>query len=322
MQEQVIKRTPPHNKEAERAVIGCMIIDREAAIIATEILDKEDFFERQYALFFEVISELINEQITVDNIVIAEKMKEKKIPNEIYSIENITSIISEVTTALNIKSYANIVKEKSTLRRLIKSIDNISQMCYSDSQKAEFVIEEAEKQIFNISKSKSSSEFENIRDIVLRAIENIEAAAKNRGGVTGIPTGFIDLDYRTAGFQNSDFILIAARPSMGKSAFMLNIAEYTAIKLGITTAIFSLEMSKEQLVKRILSTDAKVDSQALRTGNLKEEDWIKLAESAQIIGNSKLVIDDTNSISIAELRSKCRKLKIEQNLGKIGRAHV
>lgn len=315
MQEQVIKRTPPHNKEAERAVIGCMIIDREAAIIATEILDKEDFFERQYALFFEVISELINEQITVDNIVIAEKMKEKKIPNEIYSIENITSIISEVTTALNIKSYANIVKEKSTLRRLIKSIDNISQMCYSDSQKAEFVIEEAEKQIFNISKSKSSSEFENIRDIVLRAIENIEAAAKNRGGVTGIPTGFIDLDYRTAGFQNSDFILIAARPSMGKSAFMLNIAEYTAIKLGITTAIFSLEMSKEQLVKRILSTDAKVDSQALRTGNLKEEDWIKLAESAQVIGNSKLIIDDTNSISIAELRSKCRKLKIEQNLG-------
>ena len=203
------------------------------------------------------------------------------------------------------------------LRKLIKTTEEIANTCYLGNERTQEILEITEKKIFDLVQRKSSDEFVPIKDVVLNAIEKIEKASRTKGSVTGIPTGFIDLDYKMSGFQPSDLILVAARPSMGKTAFVLNIAQYMAFKSGVTTAIFSLEMSKEQLVNRLLSLESKVDSQSIRTGNLEDEDWAKLIEGANIIGSSNMIIDDTPGISISELRSKCRKYKLEQNLGVI-----
>ena len=201
------------------------------------------------------------------------------------------------------------------LRNLIKVTEGISNECYLDKEKLDDILAGAEKNVFDIVQRRGSSDFVNIRDIVIQSLDNIEAASRNKGAVTGIATGFYDLDYKTAGLQPSDLVLLAARPSMGKTAYVLYIAEHIAVKNKITTAIFSLEMSKTQLVNRILSMNSRVDAQVLRTGNLEDSDWANLMESARIIGESGLIIDDTPGISITELRSKCRKFKLEQNLG-------
>ena len=201
------------------------------------------------------------------------------------------------------------------LRKLIKVNEEIANTCYLAKERTEDILEETEKKIFDLLQYRSTGDFVPIKQVVLNALDKIEKASKNKGTVTGIPTGFIDLDYKTSGFQPSDLILIAARPSMGKTAFVLNVAQNMAFKEGKTVAIFSLEMSKEQLVNRLFSLESKVDSQALRTGNLTDEDWAKLIEGAAVVGKSNLIIDDTPGISIAELRSKCRKFKLEHNLG-------
>jgi replicative DNA helicase len=198
---------------------------------------------------------------------------------------------------------------------LIKVSEGITNMCYLDKEKIDTVLEQTEKEVFHIVQNRGSSDFQSIKEIVIQSLDNIEAASRNKGSVTGIATGFYDLDYKTAGLQPSDLILIAARPSMGKTALVLNIAEYVAVKSKVTTAIFSLEMSKNQLVNRILSMNSKVDSQSIRSGDLGDEDWAKLMDSARLIGESGLIIDDTPGISITELRSKCRKYKLEHNLG-------
>ncbi len=315
MEESLIKKVQPHNIEAEQSVIGSMIMDRDAITVASEILFRDDFYHNQYGILFEAMVELYTEGKPVDLITLTNKLKEKDIPEEICSIEFIRELVSAVPTSANVKYYANIVKEKAVLRRLIKISESISAECYLDKEKLEVILENAEKQVFSIVQNRTTGDFVNIKDIVINSIGSIEAAAKNKGSVTGVATGFYDLDYKTAGLQPSDLIIVAARPSMGKTAFVLNIAEHVAVKSGVTTAIFSLEMSKEQLVKRILSMNSKVDSQAIRSGELQDEDWAKLVESAKHIGNSGLVIDDTPSISVQELRSKCRKLKLEKNLG-------
>ena len=201
------------------------------------------------------------------------------------------------------------------LRKLIKVNEEIANTCYLAKERTEDILEETEKKIFDLLQYRSTGDFVPIKQVVLNALDKIEKASKNKGTVTGIPTGFIDLDYKTSGFQPSDLILIAARPSMGKTAFVLNVAQNMAFKEGKTVAIFSLEMSKEQLVNRLFSLESKVDSQALRTENLTDEDWAKLIEGAAVVGKSNLIIDDTPGISIAELRSKCRKFKLEHNLG-------
>ena len=243
------------------------------------------------------------------------RLKEKDVPPQISSLEFIRDLVSSVPTSANMKYYAQIVRDKAVLRRLIKVAEETANNCYLDKEKLDVILEKTEKEVFNISQNRGSKEFSDIRDVVLRSIDSIEAASKNKGSVTGIATGFYDLDYKTAGFQPSDLILIAARPSMGKTAFALNIAEYVALRSNITTAIFSLEMSQDQLAKRLLAMNSKVDSQNIRTGNLSADEWASLMESARIIGNSSLVFDDTSSISVSELRSKCRKLKLERNLG-------
>lgn len=315
MDEAFIKRVFPHSDEAEQSVIGSMIMDKDAIVAASEAIVGEDFYQQRYGVLFDAMLELFNEGKPVDLITLQNKLKEKDVPPELCSLEFIRDLITAVPTSANVRYYANIVKEKSVLRQLIKVTEGITNECYLDKEKVETILENTEKKVFDILQKRNSGEFVGIKDIVFHSLESIEAAARNKGSVTGIATGFYDLDYKTAGLQPSDLVLIAARPSMGKTAFVLNIAEYVALKSSITTAIFSLEMSRDQLVKRMLSMHSKVDSQSIRSGDLNDEEWLKLVESARVIGNSNLIIDDTSSISISELRSKCRKFKLEYNLG-------
>ena len=315
MEEALIKRILPHSDEAERAVIGAMLMDQDAIVTASEIISDEDFYQRQYGILFSVMVELYREDKPVDLVTLQERLKNKDVPPELTSIEFIGGIINDVPTSANIKHYAQTVSEKALLRRMIKATEGIANTCYLGKEPVDNILENTEKQIFDLLQKKSSDEFVPIRDVVLSVIDKIETAAKHKGTVTGIPTGFYDLDYKTSGFQPSDLILIAARPSMGKTAFVLNLAQHIAVKNHVTTAIFSLEMSKDQLVNRILSMESKVDSQLMRTGNLGTNDWEKLIESAGEISKAPLIIDDTPGISISELRSKCRKMKLENNLG-------
>ncbi|WP_313135041.1 replicative DNA helicase [Anaerocolumna sp.] len=315
MDEAFIKKVLPHSSEAEQSVIGSMIMDKDAIVTASEMVTGDDFYEQRYGVLFDAMIELFNEGKPVDLITLSNKLKEKDVPPEICSLEFIRDLITAVPTSANVRHYATIVKEKSTLRQLIKVTEGITTQCYLDKEKVETILEETEKKVFDILQKRNSGDFVSIKDIVFQSLESIESAAKNKGSVTGVATGFYDLDYKTAGLQPSDLILVAARPSMGKTAFVLNVAEHVALRSNVTTAIFSLEMSKDQLVKRILSMHSKVDSQAIRSGDLSDDDWLKLVESARTIGNSNLIIDDTSSISISELRSKCRKYKLEHNLG-------
>ncbi len=315
MDEAFIKKILPHSMEAEQAVIGSMIMDKDAILVASEIISSSDFYEQQHGILFDAMLDLYNEGKPVDLVTLQNKLKEKDVPPQISSLEYIGDIVAAVPTSANVKYYAQIVRDKAGLRRLIKVSEETANNCYLDKENLDTILEKVEKEVFNISQTRGAREFTDIKEIILRSIDSIEAAAKNKGSVTGIATGFYDLDYKTAGLQPSDLILIAARPSMGKTAFALNIAEYVALRLNITVAIFSLEMSQDQLAKRLLAMNSRVDSQKIRTGNLTAEEWQKLMESARIIGNSSLIIDDTSSITVSELRSKCRKLKLERNLG-------
>lgn len=315
MEEALIKRILPHSIEAEQSVIGSMIMSREAILTASEIITGEDFYQHQYGIIFDAMVEMFNEGKPVDLITLQDRLKEKDVPPEISSMEFIRDLLGTVPTSANAKYYANIVSDKAMLRRLIKVNEEIANQCYLGQEKTETILEDTEKKIFQLLQRRNSGDFVPVKQIVLNAIEKIEKSSRTKGAVTGLPTGFIDLDYKMSGFQPSDLILIAARPSMGKTAFTLNIAQYMAFRNNVTAAIFSLEMSKEQLMNRLFSLESKVDSQNIRTGDLADEDWARLIESAGIIGSSNLIIDDTPGISISELRSKCRKYKLEHNLG-------
>ena len=299
MEEALLKRVLPHSIEAEQSVIGAMIMDRDAIVAASEIVVQEDFYSKPCGTLFEAMVELNDEGKPVDLITLQDRLKEKDVP-----------------TSANIKHYANIVAEKAMLRRLIKLNEEIANTCYVGKESLETILEDTEKRVFNLIQRRNTEDFVPIRQVVMNAMEQIEKASKNKGSVTGIATGFIDLDYRTAGMQPSDLVLIA-RPSMGKTAFVLNIAQHVAFKLNQPVAIFSLEMSKEQLVNRLFSLESKVDAQKLRTGNLSDSEWEKLIESAGVIGKSNLIIDDTPGITIGEMRSKCRKYKLEYGLNMI-----
>ena len=315
MDETLLKRVMPHSAEAEQSVIGAMLMDRDAITIASEILTTEDFYQKQYGILFEAMVELYTENSPVDLVTLQNRLREKDVPPEISSLEFAGELITAVPTSVNVKSYAEIVAEKAALRRLIKVNEEIASACYAGKDSVDEIMEDTEKKIFQVLQRKTNDDFVPIKDVVLNALDKIEAASRTKGNVTGHATGFIDLDYKTASFQNSDLILIAARPSMGKTAFVLNIAEYMAFHSNETVAIFSLEMSKEQLVNRLFSLESHVEAQNLRTGNLSDSDWSSLIEAAGIIGKSNLIIDDTPGISVANLRSKCRKYKLEHNLG-------
>lgn len=314
MDEALIKRVPPHSIEAEQSVVGAMLMDRDAITTASEIICGDDFYQTAYGVIFDSVVELFNEGKPVDLITLQNRLKEKDVPEEISSLEFVRDLLAAVPTSANVKYYAEIVAEKSTLRKMIKMNEEIANACYLAKEPVEVIMERTEKKVFELVQNRNNGDFVPIKQVVLNALEKIEKSSKSKGTVTGIPTGFIDLDYKTSGLQPSDLILVAARPSMGKTAFVLNIAQHVAFRQNKTVAIFSLEMSKEQLVNRLFSLESYVDAQLLRTGNLKDSDWEKLIEGAGIIGRSNLIIDDTPGISISEMRSKCRKYKLEHNL--------
>ena len=314
MEETLIKRVMPHSVEAEQSVVGAMLMDKDAILAASEIICGDDFYQNAYGVIFDSMVELFNEGKPVDLITLQERLKEKEVPPEISSLEFVRDLVAAVPTSANVRYYAQIVSDKAVMRKLIKMNDELSNICYAGNEPLESVLENTEKSVFQLLQNRNAGEYVPIRQVVMNALEKVEKASKSKGTVTGIPTGFIDLDYKLSGLQPSDLVLVAARPSMGKTAFVLNIAQYVAFKKDKCTAIFSLEMSKEQLVNRLFSLESQVDAQALRTGNMKDSDWEKLIEAAGIIGQSNLIIDYTPSISISELRSKCRKYKMEHGL--------
>ena len=303
----------PYSAEAEQSVIGAMIMDGDAVAAASEMITAEDFYTRQYAVIFEAIQELAQKNVAVDPVTLQNRLREKNLPPEVYSGEMIGNLIRMVPTASNIRDYAAIVAEKSLLRKLIHASEEIASDCYAGRGELEEILNSSEKKIFDLTQKGSSQNVVPIRQIVLNAVHRIEAASRIKGNITGLATGFSDLDNRTAGLQPADFILIAARPSMGKTALALNIAEYVTFHENRSVAIFSLEMSKEQLVNRLFSMESHIDAQKIRTGNLSDREWTELMESAGRIGGSRLIIDDSAN-SVAEIRSRCRRFKMEHGL--------
>ncbi len=313
-EEALLKRVAPNSLEAEQSVVGAMLMDKDAIEVAAEIVTENDFYNKQLGTLFQAMVELNREGSAVDIVTLQNRLREKNVSPQVSSVEFISDLVNAVPTSANVKYYAKIVADKSTLRRLIHVSEDTINNCYNGGDDMEGILNDAEKSVFQITQSRNTGDFVSIDQVVMNALNKIEIASKMKGNVTGHSTGFTDLDYNTAGFQPSDLILIAARPAMGKTAFALNIAQYMAFHDHKCVAMFSLEMSKEQFVNRLLSMESHVDSQHIRTGNLSDLEWENLIESANVVGNSKLIIDDTPGISIAELRSKCRKYKMEFGL--------
>ena len=314
MEEALIKRVMPHDEEAESSVIGAMLIDNEAIMVASEIITGDDFYQRQLGIVFDTMVELYNAGKPVEPVILHTSLLEKGLPEEACGVEQILRWMDRALTSANIKYYAEIVAEKSVARRLIRINEEIANSTYAGSARLEDTLADAEKRIFELAQRGGGGDFVPIRQVVINVMKKIDAASKARGRVTGLETGFMDLDYKTSGLQPSDLVLIAARPSMGKTAFVLNLAQHMAFKKGNAVAIFSLEMSKEQLVNRMLSLESHVDAQKIRTGRLNDEEWMNLVEGSANIANSKLFIDDTPGITLSAMRSKCRKLKMEHDI--------
>lgn len=315
MDESLLKRIKPYNAEAEQAVIGSMIMDKEAIIVASEIITADDFYQPQYQAVFKAILDLYNSRRAVDFVTIVNQLKENGVPPEVCSYDFVGNIIRNVPTSANIRQYAEIVRDKSVRRKLIRVTEDVANKCYLDKDELDVILDDCEKRVFEVTQNRNTGENEEIAKIVGDALTSIEAASKNANAVTGVSTGFADLDYKTAGLQPSDLVLLAARPSMGKTALALNIAEHAAVYNKVPTLFFSLEMSRGQLANRLLAMRSRVDATKIRTGKLNEEEWTKLVESAAEIGDSGLILDDTPGISISELRTKCRKYKVEKNIG-------
>ena len=311
------QKVPPHDSEAEKAVLSSMFMDKDAVGIAIENLTPDDFYNPDNKMVFDAAVELYHSGKPIDIITVKSKLEEKNIFDQIGGISFLASIATAVGSSVNIKHYSQIVQEKSLLRRLIKAANDVSSMSFDAKESVDFIMEKAEKGIFDVMQNRRTSEFSHIRDITISSFEKIEDIYRNKGKLTGVPTGFIDFDNRTAGLQKSDLILLAARPSMGKTAFALNIAQNAAIRNGVPTAIFSLEMSKEQLVNRMLCSEAMIDAQRLRVGDLQDDDWPKLVDAMGPLSEAPIYIDDTPGASPMDVRSKCRRLKMEKGLGLI-----
>ena len=318
MEDAYIRKKQPYNMEAEQSVIGSMLMDRDAIATVNDMLTKDDFYNAQYGLLFEHMSALFKEGKPVDIVTLSNRLKENNVSEEIAGMKYIGDILDSVPTSANAKYYAQIVADKSLLRKMIKLNEDIEKDCYLDTDDVDGLLEKAEQGVFQLIKERyGGSDFTQIDKIIIDVIDQIEAASKMNTRVTGIPTGFIDLDNMLTGLHGSELILVAARPAMGKTAFVLNIAHEVAVKKKKTTAIFSLEMSKEQLVTRMIAMDSLVNSQKIMTGQLAEDEWDKIADSTETIAEAPLFIDDNSAITIADLRSKCRKLKQNNDLSLI-----
>lgn len=304
----------PHNVEAEQSVIGGMIIDKNAIAEASEALNRDDFYQDRHQELFDSIIKLFNLDTPVDIITLIENLRANEKIDKAGGITYITELSNSVASTANLSSYIKIVKDKSVLRRLIRASTDIIEDSYKNQDKVEDVIENAEKKIFDIAQKRSVSDYEAINSILERKIVEIEKVYLNKGGTTGIASGFPELDDKTSGFQEGDMILIAARPSMGKTTFALNIAQYAALSEKKSVVIFSLEMSKEQLAKKFLAAVTNIEMQDLTNGELNDEDWQKIARASGPLGSAKIYIDDSAGITVTEMRSKCRRIKIEYGI--------
>ncbi|TCT24601.1 primary replicative DNA helicase [Melghiribacillus thermohalophilus] len=309
-------RTPPHNIEAEQAVLGAIFLEPEAIVTASETLLPEDFYRTSHQRIYEAMLNLSNKGEPIDLVTVTTALSDAKMLDEVGGVSYLSDLANSVPTAANIEYYAKIVEEKSTLRRLISAATNIVKAAY-DEEDIEQVLDDAERSVLEVSNRKNTGNFKNIKDVLIDVYDNIEKLHHHDNEITGVPTGFKDLDQITSGFQKNDLIIIAARPSVGKTAFALNIAQNVAIHAQENVAIFSLEMGAEQLVMRMLCAEGNIDAQRLRTGRLESEDWGKLTMAMGSLSNAGIFIDDTPGIKVSEIRSKCRRLKQEHGLGLI-----
>ena len=308
-------KIPPQDIEAEQAVIGSMLTDQEAVVAAIEVLRAEDFYREDNKIIFEAILNIYNRAEPIDIITLKSELSSMGKLDSVGGLEYIAVLPDKVPTTANVEMYIKIVEEKSMLRNLLKTANEIINLGYDETEDVEDIMDSAEKKIFDVMQRKNQKGYTSIKDILVESFTKLEQLYNQKQHVTGVPTGFTDLDNKTAGLHGSELILIAARPAMGKTALALNIGTYAAIKANVPVAIFSLEMSKEQLGNRILCSEALVDSNKVRTGRLDDDEWAKLAEASGELSNAEIYVDDTPGISIMEIRAKCRKLKLEKNIG-------
>ena len=308
-------KVPPHDIEAEQAVLGSMLTDKDAVIAAMETLNPESFYREDDKAIYEAMQNLYNRAEPIDLITLKNELETMSKLEQVGGIEYLANLPEKAPTSANVQKYISIVEEKSMLRNLIKTANEIIDLGYSQSEEVEDIMDHAEKKIFDIMQNKNQKGYSPIKDVLVDSFTQLEELYNRKQHITGIPTGFTDLDYRTAGLHGSELILIAARPAMGKTAFALNLAANAAIRGKAGVAIFSLEMSKEQLVNRMLCSEAMVDSNKMRTGKLEEDDWAKLASAIGPLSESNIVIDDTPGVTVMDIRTKCRKLKLEKNIG-------
>lgn len=312
-----IQRKMPHDSDAEQAVLSSILMDKDAAAEAFEMLKAEDFYSPENKAVFEAAYQLYTKGEPIDVVTVKNQLEENGVFSEIGGVETLANIAAAVGSSVNVKSYAKIVEEKSVLRRLIKLSGDISEISYKAGEDINNILDKAEKGIFDVMQNRNTDSFSSIMDVAFETFNNIEKIYNSSEKITGISTGFVDFDTKTAGLQKSDLILIAARPSMGKTAFVLNVAQHAALKENVPVAIFSLEMSKAQLVNRMLCAESLVDAQKVRTGELSGEDWNKLVEGMGRLSEAPIYIDDTPGITAMEIRAKCRRLKLEKGLGLI-----
>ncbi len=310
-------RTPPQNVEAEQAVLGAILLDGEALVTAMERLQPEDFYRASHQSIYEATLELAEEQEPVDLVTLTAKLKDKQVLEEVGGITYLTELANSVPTAANVDYYARLIEEKALLRRLIRAATQIASSGYASEEDVTSLLSDAEMRIMEIANRKKSSGFIAIRDVVMEVFERVEFLNQSKGGTTGIPSGFPDLDKMTSGFQRNDLIIVAARPSVGKTAFALNIAQNVGVRANETVAIFSLEMSAAQLVQRMVCAESNVDAGRMRTGYLEGDDWEKLTMAIGTLSEASIYIDDSPSITVADIRAKCRRLKKEKGLGMI-----
>lgn len=315
MADNTSSRRPPQNIDAEKSVLGAMLIDNDVIPVVLESLRSEDFYIRDHIEIFEAISDLFNEGKPIDVITVSEQLHSRGTMDRVGGLAFLTTLADFVATSANTKHYIDIVKEKSILRRLIKASGEIAQSAFEPSAEVSDVLTQAEDKIFNIVQNRSTKSFSLLNDVLNDVFTNLEELYKRKDSITGVPSGFIDLDDMLSGFQKSDLVLVAARPGMGKTSFMLNIAQYAAKVHNVPVAFFNLEMSKEQLVGRLLSSEALVDSRKLRTGRLEDDDWGRLADALSNLANAPIYIDDTTDITVTDIRSKCKKLQMEKGIG-------
>ena len=311
----LLNKVPPHSLEAESSVLGAMLLEKETVPKVIQIIDRPDvFYSDIHKIIYEGILKLFEKNKPVDLITLREEFRKQGKLDKIGGSSYLLQLINSVVTTANVEYYATIVKEKYILRDLLKVASEISNLAYEDSLDLEVILDKAQSLIFKIAQQTNRTSYSHIKEVLTRTFEHIEALYQRKEQVTGVPTGFIELDRLTSGLQPSDLIVIAGRPSMGKTAFALNITQYAAIHAGVSSVIFSLESAKEQIVERMLCAEARVNSQKLRTGFLSEEDWSKLTDAAGVLAEAPIYIDDTPNISVMELRAKARRLKAEKDI--------